>query len=104
MIRLRRGDPNRLNILVARFSGEKEPSLNIRQRIKELLNKVLELMSDRPFKIINFPLTLRSREVGKDVDQKSMSALGLGCVKTQVPFSKVEILTQPSGFRSDRSS
>jgi hypothetical protein len=43
-------------------------------------------------------------ELGCNSTLRDMSGSGLGCVKTQVLFSKVEILTQLQGFRSDKSS
>jgi hypothetical protein len=59
-----RGNPYRLNILIARFAGE--GSQDIKDRIVEQLNEVFGDVASRPFEIIHFPLTLRMPESGKD--------------------------------------
>ncbi len=59
-----RGNPYRLNVLLARFAGE--GSLDIKDRITEQLNRVFGDIANRPFEVINFPLTLRMPEAGKE--------------------------------------
>ena len=59
-----RGKPNRLNVLIAHFEGE--GSLDIRDRIKEQLNKVFGGIADRLFEIINCPWTLKASRSGTD--------------------------------------
>jgi ribosomal protein S5 len=61
---IRRGDRNRLNILLARFGGE--GSLDIKDRVKEQLNKVFGEIADRPFEVIDFPVTLREAQAGNE--------------------------------------
>jgi tetratricopeptide (TPR) repeat protein len=59
---IRRGDPNRLNILVARFEGHGGP--DIRDRIREQMHKVFGEVTARPFDVFYFPVTLRDIESG----------------------------------------
>jgi hypothetical protein len=61
---IRRGDPNRLNILVARFDGES--GRDIRDRIREQMHYVFGEVTRRPFDVFYFPVTLRDIEAGEE--------------------------------------
>ncbi len=66
---IRRGDRNRLNILVARFEGE--GGRDIRDHIREQMRNVFGEVTRRPFDVFYFPVTLRDIDSGSEKSHAS---------------------------------
>jgi hypothetical protein len=64
--KLRRRNTNKMTVLIARFDGDN--AQDIRDRIKEQLNKVFGESFNRAFDVVDFPLTILMPDTGSEAE------------------------------------